>query len=84
MRFTLWLLGTTLILGTTFAAGWAQAQGGATPPNAVVPIPKVLRGNDIGFRVEGQSGDRVKGRLVLWNGTRWVDTEFVVAPRLAQ
>ena len=82
MRYALWLLAAMVVLGTTFAGGWAQAQ---TAPNApVVPAQTVLRGNDLGFRVEGRNGDRVTGRLVIWNGERWIETEFGVTARSAR
>jgi hypothetical protein len=71
---------TVLILGLTYAAGWVQA--GQVRPQVPI-VPTVVRGNDLGFRIEGHNGNRTTGRLVLWNGAAWVETEFVIGPRPA-
>ena len=64
------------VLGATLAAaGWLHAQ---------VPLPRplspdaqtILSGNDVGFRVEGHSGNTPFGRLVVRVNGQWVDVDF--------
>ncbi len=55
-----------------FVGGWASAQ-----TRHVVPVtPTVLSGGNIGFRVEGYSGDVAVGRLVIQVNGNWIETDF--------
>ncbi len=56
------------------AAGWASAQvsRAARPFSA----PMVLSGENFGFRVEGQKGEQLIGRLVVRVNGKWVDAQF--------
>lgn len=64
-----------LMLGA--AGGWASAQSIA--PRAVNP-PRVLMGEDVGFRIEGQRGNTVIGRVVVRVNGEWVETEPAGGP----
>jgi hypothetical protein len=56
----------------SFAGAWASAQ-----LRSVVPVPPtVLSGGNIGFRVEGYSGDIAVGKLVVQVNGKWLETEF--------
>lgn len=69
-----------LMLGA--AGGWASAQSIA--PKAVNP-PRVLAGQDVGFRIEAQRGNVFVGRVVVRVDGEWVDTEPASGPvRLRQ
>ena len=66
-------LGIVLALLTLGAAGgWASAQSIA--PRAVNP-PRILMGEDVGFRIEAQRGNTAIGRVVVRVNGEWVDTE---------
>jgi hypothetical protein len=54
------------------AGGWASAQSIA--PRAVNP-PRILMGEDVGFRIEAQRGNTVVGRVVVRLNGEWVETE---------
>jgi hypothetical protein len=42
-----------------------------------VPVPPtVLSGGNIGFRVEGYSGDVAVGKLVVQVNGKWIETDF--------
>jgi hypothetical protein len=61
------ILRTVLVVVALLAAGaWLQAQ--ATKPTGLV-----ITGNDIGFQVEGRSGDTVTGKFVVRIDGRWVE-----------
>ena len=62
-----------------FAGGWASAQS-----RSVVPVtPTVLSGGNIGFRVEGYSGEVAVGKLVIQVNGKWIETDFSGAFRRA-
>ena len=66
-------LGIVLALLTLGAAGgWAPAQSIA--PRAVNP-PRILMGEDVGFRIEAQRGNTAIGRVVVRVNGEWVETE---------
>jgi hypothetical protein len=60
------------LLGLGAAGGWASAQSIA--PRAVNP-PRILMGEDVGFRIEAQRGSAVIGRIVVRVDGQWVETE---------
>jgi hypothetical protein len=64
-----------LMLGA--AGGWASAQSIAPRP---VNPPRVLMGEDVGFRIEAQRGNTVIGRVVVRVNGEWVDTESAGGP----
>ena len=59
-----------LMLGAV--GGWASAQSIA--PRAVNP-PRILMGEDVGFRIEAQRGNTAIGRVVVRVNGEWVETE---------
>lgn len=62
-----------LALGT-FSAGVAL---GAAQAVYVHPVPpKVMTGEELGFRVEGRKGDIPVGTLVVKVNGDWVEVEF--------
>lgn len=64
--------GVALVLAAVLSglARWSMAQG---PPRPVPPM--VISGADLGFRVEGQRGDAVTGRLVVRINGQWVEAQ---------
>jgi len=58
----------------TGAAGWLSAQTQNQPRPFASPM--VVSGNDFGFRVEGQNGDTVIGKLVVRVNGQWVEARF--------
>jgi hypothetical protein len=71
MRIRLILATTVLLIG--FVGGWLSAQSIMTAP---VNPPVVLSGGNIGFRVEGLSGNVAVGSLVVQVNGQWVNTDF--------
>jgi hypothetical protein len=69
-----------LIAGLLAAAalGYAQAQPNARP----LPLPVVLSGSDLGFRVEGQRGTSVVGRFVVRVNGAWIDVDARFEPKV--
>jgi hypothetical protein len=55
-------------------AGLSVAQ---TRPEAL-PAPRVISGDEIGFRVEGFNGGMPTGRLVVRINGEWVETAFTI------
>lgn len=66
-----WLIAVVVaMLG--FVSGWAWAQS-----RSVVPVtPTVLSGGNVGFRVEGYSGEVAIGKLVIQVNGNWIETDF--------
>lgn len=69
-------IGVALMLagGLFGLGGWsmARAQSRALTP----ATPTLLSGSDVGFRVEGQKGDAVTGRLMVRVKGQWVEATF--------
>jgi hypothetical protein len=64
-----------LVVGLcTFAAG--AALGAAQAPNVRPVFPRVMSGEDLGFRVEGRKGDIPVGSLVVRVNGEWVEVQF--------
>ena len=61
-----------LLLVLVGSGTWALAQAVQPKP----AFPRVLSGDDIGFRLEGHKGSRPIGRLVVRMGGQWVEPEF--------
>ena len=57
---------------------WASAQAAAQAIGITPVPPRVMTGNELGFRVEGLRGETAVGRLVVRVNDQWVDAE--VAP----
>jgi hypothetical protein len=73
MRGTFRLVMIPLLLGTLLTAGvWVRAQ--AVRPQA----PAVISGPDLGFRVDGHSGNTPIGVLVVRINGQWVEVESSV------
>jgi hypothetical protein len=45
-----------------------------------LPEPKVLSGEDVGFRVEGMYGEQPTGTIVIRVNGKWVDVQEGAAP----
>ena len=61
-----------VIAALAFVGGRASAQ-----LRSVVPVtPMVLSGGNVGFRVEGYSGDVAIGKLVVRVDGNWIETDF--------
>jgi hypothetical protein len=72
-----------LISGRRVVLAWLLSVGAAIAGTAAImsaqPAPpgvRVLTGNDIGFRVEGNRGDYPVGTLVVRINGKWVDAAF--------
>jgi hypothetical protein len=71
----LWAL-SLVVAGVMSSA--AQAQRGTPGVNLLTESPKVVSGNDVGFRIERTQDGIPVGRVVIRVDGRWVDT---VPPR---
>ena len=78
MSFPRWI-GVSLVwvMSLVAAGAWAYAQE-IKPPLLPIPMPMVVAGNDIGFRVEGRRGDTPVGRFVIRSSAngQWVEPEL--------
>ena len=75
MRFV-YVVVAVAIVASLLTGKWAGAQAvGVTP----VP-PRVMTGDEIGFRVEGLRGDTPVGRVVVRVNGRWVEAEISPLP----
>jgi hypothetical protein len=74
-------LAVVFALGLFGSGAMAGAQlRGVTP----IPEPRVLSGDDIGFRVEGRQGDSLVGRFVVKVNGQWVEPKVSLGvPRVA-
>jgi hypothetical protein len=62
-----------MVLALTFLAGaWSAGQVRSTDPVE----PRVLSGNDIGFRIVARQGATPVGNLVVKINDKWVDVQF--------
>lgn len=64
---------SSIVLATLFvglAAGWGWAQVSRTPNRA--PVPVVVSGSDLGFRIDGHQGELHAGTLVVRVNGIWV------------
>lgn len=84
-RIAAWKLALPCAL-SLLAAGWvgsALASAQARPqPQERLPItemPRIVSGNDLGFRIEGTRDGFPIGRLVIRLDGRWVETGAVVS-----
>ena len=59
-----------------FSAG--VAIGAAQALNAQPVPPRVISGDDFGFRVQGRKGDTPVGTLVVRVNGEWVEVQFAV------
>ena len=63
----------------TFSAGVAVGAAQAVQVQRVPP--KVMSGEDFGFRVEGRRGDTPVGTLVIRVNGEWMEAQFAAAVR---
>ena len=69
------------------AGAWGYAQAVEAKPKAAIvfgsdqALPKVVSGNDIGFRVVSRQGDKVVSQLVVRIDGEWVAAEFAMGTR---
>jgi hypothetical protein len=70
MRLTISLFLALCTFGAGVAVGAAQAV------HIEKLAPKVLSGDDFGFRVEGRRGDTPIGALVVRVNDKWVEVQF--------
>ena len=75
-----WLIVVVAVV-LAFVGGWASAQP-TWPATPVTPV--VISGPNVGFRVEGYSGDVAVGRLVIQVNGKWFDTDSGGIRRLSQ
>jgi hypothetical protein len=79
------LIASTCILAALFMAG-VLAQ---TTPTAITqiitvipqPVPTVIVGADLGFRVEGHRGTTPVGRLVVRIDGQWIEVEDAIVAK---
>jgi hypothetical protein len=70
LRVPLLLLVVCLGIVAIAAMSYGQAIG-------VTPVtPRVVAGDDLGFRIEGMRGGTPVGRLVVRVNDRWVEADF--------
>ena len=64
-------------------AVWAHAQRSDGLPLVPLPMPLVVSGGDIGFRVEARRGDIPVGRFVIRSsaGGQWTEPEIAVSTK---
>ena len=73
-------IGVSLIwVASLVATGvWAHAQAPQSLPLVPLPMPIIVSGTDIGFRVEGRRGDTPVGRFVIRSSAsgQWAEPEL--------
>jgi hypothetical protein len=71
-----------LIVAITLLAigGWAKMQ---SPQIEKVP-PRIISGNDLGFRLEGRHGAKVVGTFVIRVAGEWIEVEAAARARPTQ
>lgn len=74
-RLNLKWLAIVLAVAASFAGGLTYAQAPFGPRDPQAPPPRVLSGNDLGFRVEGpgRDGRSVTGKFVVRIDGEWIE-----------
>jgi hypothetical protein len=79
MSWRKWIGLSLIWVASLVATGvWVHAQAVQGLPRVPLPIPIIVSGNDIGFRVEARSGDTPVGRFVIRSNAngQWVEPEI--------